>query len=58
MKQQRQIFNSESKKQHKKFNDYKILKFIKSNLENDNRTIKSVRKINQNTNLSKYKINK
>ncbi|WP_376984001.1 hypothetical protein ACE4V3_06090 (plasmid) [Borrelia recurrentis] len=58
LKQQRQIFNSESKKQHKKFNDYKILKFIKSNLENDNRTIKSVRKINQNTNLSKYKINK
>ncbi|AFI32143.1 hypothetical protein [Borrelia crocidurae] len=58
LKQQRQISNSESKKQNKKSNDDKLLEFVKSNLENDNRTIKSVRTINQDTNLSQYQIKK
>ncbi|WP_024654441.1 replication/maintenance protein RepL [Borrelia hispanica] len=52
------ISNSDSKKTHKKIDNDKLIAFMKSNLEDDNRTIKSLRKINQDTNLSKYTISK
>ncbi|WP_038363222.1 replication/maintenance protein RepL, partial [Borrelia persica] len=36
----------------------KSLEFIASNLEDDNRTIKSLRQMNQDTKLSHYRIRK